>query len=318
MPADNPFVGVAGVRPEIWSYRPAQSLALLVRPRHRRPDRSPTSGRAPGRRSTSPRRPVAGRGVNFGWACREGTHVAGPGGCAGSFADPTFWYANDARHLRGHRRLRRPRPRPEELVGRYVYADLCAGSRALARAGQPARDRPLGGPHASRSSTTFGEDRCGRVYVASRNGPVSRLVDGTPAFCPPPDRTAPDLALDAKRKQKIDRRRSRGAEGRLRRVGQARPHRDRHEGRRREGAVRARVAGRRARGGKPAKLELKLRRRQARRCRRLIDDGKRVEVQIGGVATDVAGNPSPAPRPRFGRRRTSPRASTAPFLDFAP
>jgi hypothetical protein len=67
-------------------------------------------------------------------------------------------------------------PHLPSLRGRYVYADLCSGRLRslvphLRRAG---RDRLLG-PTVDTPST-FGEDGRGRLYVASVEGPVYRLV----------------------------------------------------------------------------------------------------------------------------------------------
>ncbi|HEU4904525.1 MAG TPA: hypothetical protein VFT19_00185, partial [Solirubrobacterales bacterium] len=63
------------------------------------------------------------------------------------------------------------------LYRRYVYADLCEGRlRSLVpRLGRRARgDRRLGLSVPTPSS--FGEDTRGRLYVASLEGPVYRLV----------------------------------------------------------------------------------------------------------------------------------------------
>lgn len=67
-------------------------------------------------------------------------------------------------------------PRLPSLRGRYVYADLCAGRLRslvphLRRAGH---DRRLG--LTVNTPSTFGEDGHGRLYVASLEGPVYRLV----------------------------------------------------------------------------------------------------------------------------------------------
>jgi hypothetical protein len=53
--------------------------------------------------------------------------------------------------------------------------------------------------------TSFGEDSCGRVYVASHTGPVFRLVDGTPTECPVAQAGAgPGLDLKGRKRQSID------------------------------------------------------------------------------------------------------------------
>jgi hypothetical protein len=290
VPADNPFVGVPGVRPEIWSLglrnpwrfsfdRLTGDLLLA--------DVGAGSFEEVNRQPA----PAAGRGLNFGWPCREGP-AAGPGGCGGSFAEPAFWYAHSPGicSITGGYVVRDPGL--EELAGRYLYADLCGN---VVRSFDPAD--PFGTDRSEGLSvttpTSFGEDRCGRVYVAARTGPVSRIVDGTPAFCPPPDRTAPNLSLDAKRRQDIDRRRKVKLTALADEAGRV----DLSAAVTKGGSEKeVFVLDPQAVGvaaGAPAKLRLKLSKREARRCRRLIGDDKRVEVQIAAVASDAAGNPSP-------------------------
>ena len=80
-------------------------------------------------------------------------------------------------------------PGLEELAGRYVYADYCKGEIRSTVLGLPnaTGDRSEGLRAGNPSS--FGEDSCGRVYVASLTGEVWRLADTTPTVCgdePPP------------------------------------------------------------------------------------------------------------------------------------
>ena len=70
------------------------------------------------------------------------------------------------------------------LLGRYLFADLTKNTLLSAALGAEAVPRaepslPIGAP------TGFGVDACGRLYVASLNGPVYRIHDGTPSPCPP-------------------------------------------------------------------------------------------------------------------------------------
>ena len=98
--------------------RAAQPVALLVRPADRRPaDRRRRPGRA-ARRSTTRSPPDAGRGVNFGWDCREGLQrrsstpapVAATGPPGSSTRSTTT--TTSGGRLRDRRRLRRPRREP--------------------------------------------------------------------------------------------------------------------------------------------------------------------------------------------------------------
>ena len=190
VPVDNPFVGVPGVAPEIWSYglrnpyrfsfdRATGALVIgdVGQNNFEEIDYAPA--------------PDAGRGVNFGWRCREGAHptptLSSPCTAPGA-VDPVLEYGHgDGCAVTGGYVVRDPGL--DELRGRYVYADYCAGALRSVVLATPAAgdDRPVG-IHVPEVSS-FGEDACGRVYVASRQGEVARLIDGTPTDCgqPPPD-----------------------------------------------------------------------------------------------------------------------------------
>ena len=138
--------------------------------------------------------PITG-GDNFGWNCREGfiAYPSAPESCEGAtgFTDPIFDYAH------GPEASGKPNRcsitggyvvRDEslgDLYGRYVYADYCAGevhSLALPPGGVGLATTATRGS-ASPNPTSFGEDACGRIYVASGGGNVYRLVGDVPADC---------------------------------------------------------------------------------------------------------------------------------------
>jgi hypothetical protein len=138
--------------------------------------------------------PLLGAGANYGWNCREG-RIAGPGTdpeCAtpppGGYQEPVFDYAHDnpggaegcaivGGYVVRDRNL-------GDLYGRYLYGDFCAGQlRSFDVAAPDATDRATG--LAVTQLTSFGEDACNRLYVASEVGRVWRLAgdDGASA-CP--------------------------------------------------------------------------------------------------------------------------------------
>ncbi len=185
VPADNPFAATPGAAPEIWSYG-------LRNPYRFSFDRATGAlvigdvgqnsyeeiDYAPG--------PAPGRGVNFGWRCREGAHptpTLGSPCTAPGAVDPVLEYGHGggACAVTGGYVVRDPGL--DQLRGRYLYADYCGGELRSARLAVPlaADDRPLG--IALPQVSSFGEDACGRVYVASRQGEVARLVDATPTDC---------------------------------------------------------------------------------------------------------------------------------------
>jgi hypothetical protein len=199
IPPDNPFVGLPG-RDEIWAYGLRNPwrfsfdrlsgdtiVADVGQGLREEVDFAPSP--APGT--------VGGGGANYGWNCREGSiaYPAAPMSCLGAdgFVDPVFDYPHDdpggdqahgcaiiGGYVVHDANL-------GSLDGRYVYSDSCSGEiRSLTLPGsagaQATEDRSEGlevaGP------TSFGEDSCGRLYVASGDGTVYRIDGSAGASCP--------------------------------------------------------------------------------------------------------------------------------------
>ncbi|MDX6601054.1 MAG: hypothetical protein QOF13_256 [Solirubrobacterales bacterium] len=206
IPPGNPFASGPG-RDEIWAYglrnpwrfsfdRASGDLAIadVGQDTREEVDFAPRPGIGA----------VGGAGANYGWNCREG-FIAFPDpepacGSASGFTDPVFDYphedpengsASGCSVIGGYvvRDLSLG-----SLYGRYVYSDFCSEKiRSLglpvAPGGHASNDRSEGLSVTRPSS--FGEDACGRVYVASGSGTVYRLVGTTPAVCPPETETGP-------------------------------------------------------------------------------------------------------------------------------
>lgn len=182
IPSGNPFVGRNG-RGEIYSYglrnpfrfsfdtvsakRPRIAIGDVGQNRFEELDYTTVA---------------AARGANFGWDAFEGfgryrdenSGTPDPGGTTKPiFAYPLRRAGRSCSIIGGYvvgdRRLR-------SLYKRYVYADLCEGElRSLTpRLRRVDGDRKIGLSVSTPSS--FGEDSLGRVYVASLEGPVYRLV----------------------------------------------------------------------------------------------------------------------------------------------
>lgn len=182
VPRDNPFVGKPG-RDEIYSYglrnpfRFSFDMATAQEPRIAIADVGQNEFEELDYTTVA-----AANGANFGWDALEGFHTyedensgtPDPGGTV----KPIFAYS----HARGGGScsiiggyvVRDPRLR--SLRGRYVYADLCEGQlRSLVpHLKRASGDRKLG-LHVE-SPSSFGEDDQHRLYVASIEGPVYRLV----------------------------------------------------------------------------------------------------------------------------------------------
>ena len=120
----------------------------------------------------------AANGAHFGWDEWEGfAPFECDGRCTPRTKKPIYAYGRDGGgctviggHVVRDRRL-------GNLRGRYVFTDLCDGRiRSLApRLRGRVRAAPITGMRVS-SPSSFGEDRRGRLYVASLEGPVYRLV----------------------------------------------------------------------------------------------------------------------------------------------
>ena len=183
VPLDNPFVGAASARPEVWAYGlrnpyrfslDRQTGDLLIGDvGQNRLEEVDFHARAQG----------AGRARNFGWNTCEGTlrYPIDESPCplgGGNYVGPIHQYPNASpcRSITGGYVVRDASL--EELAGRYVYADYCTGEVRRIVPGQPGDAPVLNRPPFNVSS--FGEDACGRVYVAElATGAVSRLTDGT-------------------------------------------------------------------------------------------------------------------------------------------
>jgi hypothetical protein len=198
IPPGNPFASGAG-RDEVWAYglrnpwrfsfdRATDDMVIADVGQDAREeiDFAPSGGGGA----------VGGAGANYGWNCREGfiPYSGAPSGCgATGFTDPVFDYPHDEPSggglhgcsIIGGYVVRDPSV--ADLYGRYLYTDYCNEEiRSLAlpatAAGLASGDRPEG--LSVKGPTSFGQDSCGRVYVASSDGPVYRLEGPSPAVCP--------------------------------------------------------------------------------------------------------------------------------------
>jgi glucose/arabinose dehydrogenase len=172
VPADNPFVGVEGARPEIWAYGLRNPWRFWID--------HPTGDMLIADVGSTSREEIdlVARGVsglNFGWPCLEGT-VLFDG--ASTCEDPVpplldFPRADGVCAVIGGVVVRDARI--PALAGRYLYGDLCAGTvTALAiRGGLVTQSDVL--DLSVRGLSSFGVDGSGRAYVTSTRGDVLRV-----------------------------------------------------------------------------------------------------------------------------------------------
>ncbi len=143
--------------------------------------------------------PDGGRADNFGWPRCEGFDILGtsspcdvPGATSPVYAYP---HSGNACAITGGYVVRDPSL--TDLYGRYLFADLCTGQLSSAQLALPAVTDVRAEPITAAQPSSFGEDSCGGVYLASLGADlVYHLVGDGPAECvpafpgpgdPPPD-----------------------------------------------------------------------------------------------------------------------------------
>ncbi len=200
IPPSNPYVGVAGAD-EVWSYGVRNPWRFSF-------DRQTGAfmlgdvGDHNWEELNYDPAPNAGRAVNFGWSRCEGveiyspsdplTHTGSPCDLVGARPPSyTFPHTTDPPQTTARCAITGGYVARDQslgsLYGRYLFADLCTGqvySAALATEITDVRPEPI----TVETPSTFGEDSCGRLYIADLEGPVYRIVGETPETCgaPPP------------------------------------------------------------------------------------------------------------------------------------
>lgn len=285
VPSDNPFVGVPGLD-EIWSYglrnpwrfsfdRATGDLVL-----------TDVGQDAWEEVEYAPRAAGGGRGDNYGWACREGPDPYS--NCTGTFTDPAFAYPHfptGCSSITGGYVVRDPGL--PSLHGRYLYADFCQNMIRSLQLGIPAASDDRLEPLLVQSPSSFGEDACGRIYVASLDGPVYRLVEGIPSDC-----EDPLLFVYGKRRQAIRHRRVWiGAYADEAATVIAAATLSEKGTRRAAPGFKQRIRLIPARSSQ--EIGWKLGRGAVERYSRLLAQGRRVKLRFTVTAMDAAGNSSP-------------------------
>jgi glucose/arabinose dehydrogenase len=178
VPADNPFRGRAGVRPEIFAYglrnpyrfsfdRAGGDITVgdVGEAEIEEIDFVPNGGGA----GDAPR-----GGYNFGWSTFEGRNPYNAGSARGHIP-PVIDHSQGeglCSIIGGY--VIRDRSLGRGWYGRYVYGDFCEPTIRLARLRRgtaPTRTTRLSVPDLA----SFGEDGRGRVYAVSLSGPVYRI-----------------------------------------------------------------------------------------------------------------------------------------------
>jgi len=171
IPSDNPFVGIAGVREEIWAYG-------LRNPWRFSFDRC--DGRlflADVGQDGFEEINLIAPGANYGWNIMEGAHCFDPPtGCDQRGLElPIAEYDHSLGCSITGGYVYRGRRYPE-LVGRYLFGDFCSGriwSLSPTEAGAWVSVELL---KTDLSISSFGEDEEGELYVLDLGGEIYRIV----------------------------------------------------------------------------------------------------------------------------------------------
>jgi glucose/arabinose dehydrogenase len=172
IPPGNPFVGIPGVRPEIWAYGLRNPWRFWLDP----PTGAMFIGDVGfGQREEVDLIPKGTSGLDFGWPCFEGKVPYDAKATCPNAVAPILQYDHDHGGCSVIGGVVARDPRLPLLNGRYLYGDYCFGHIFAARilGGRVVKTDDLGVEVPGLSS--FGVDGLGRVYATTISGPVYRL-----------------------------------------------------------------------------------------------------------------------------------------------
>ncbi len=164
VPPDNPFVGLAGVRPEIWAYGVRNPWGMHFD--------GPTLWWADVGQDEWEEVDRGVAGGNYGWNRVEGTHCYASSPCDGVFVAPVAEYGHrEGQSVTGGLVYRGPSI--PAIDGHYVYADFVMGTFYAVPASGGAVVR-LG--RTDLHPSTFGRGRDGTMVVVDYGGAAYRLA----------------------------------------------------------------------------------------------------------------------------------------------
>lgn len=180
VPPDNPFVGMAGYRGEIWAYGFRNPWRFSF-------DRG-TGDLLLGDVGQSTREEVGlvRRGQNHGWRIEEGTtlHNAPPGGVPPGLTPPIVDYSHALGNTVVGGYVYRGQDVPS-LRGVYVYGDYGSGRIWGLTHDEGVLDTNLQ-INTMSQVCSFGEDARGELYAVSLDGTIRRFTEPTGGVTPPP------------------------------------------------------------------------------------------------------------------------------------
>jgi hypothetical protein len=174
IPADNPFVGRTGVRPEIWHYGVRNPWRFSF---DRVGGMMWIADVGQNRWEEVNAVPIEAKGLNFGWALREGLDCYGTTTCTstGMTAPIAVYGHGDGCSVTGGY-VYRGEALPA-LRGAYVFGDYCEGwVRALRPGAGDSVETTIIDVGRPGNITSFGQDWAGELYVVTLGGTIFRLA----------------------------------------------------------------------------------------------------------------------------------------------
>jgi glucose/arabinose dehydrogenase len=178
VPPDNPFVGQADARPEVWSYGlrnpwrfsfdAATGDLYIADVGQNAWEEVDVVSAAAG----------AGRGANFGWSVTEGRHCYASASCdTTGFTLPVLEYSHSSGCSISGGYVYRGAAIPA-LQGHYFYADYCSGWVRSFRLQDGQAAEPYQWPTLAPGGAvpSLGQDAAGELYVLNAGGQVFRIV----------------------------------------------------------------------------------------------------------------------------------------------
>jgi glucose/arabinose dehydrogenase len=178
VPPDNPFVGQADARPEIWSYGLRNPWRFTFDPATGDLYIADVGQNAWEEVDVVTQAAGAGRGLNFGWNVTEGNHCyASPGCNQAGLTPPVLEYSHDEGCSISGGFVYRGAAIPA-LQGHYFYADYCRGWVRSFRFqdGQALEAQQWTALKPGGSIPSFGQDAAGELYILTAEGEVFRIV----------------------------------------------------------------------------------------------------------------------------------------------
>jgi glucose/arabinose dehydrogenase len=178
VPPDNPFVGVADARPEVWSFGLRNPWRFSFDPVTGDLYIADVGQNAWEVVDVATAAAGAGRGTNFGWNVAEGRHCYAIPACDPAvFALPVLEYSHQEGCSITGGYVYRGAAIPA-LQGHYFYGDYCSGWVRSFRYQNGEATEPYQWPTLAPGGpvTSFGQDAQGELYVMTAEGRVSRIV----------------------------------------------------------------------------------------------------------------------------------------------